>query len=468
MEKFITGPILDKVVAATNTYAEWKIGNKRRPEQRQHQASWTETHRLEISALFAIIVLMGIVVKPNLKSYFSKDKTTETPFFRTCFSRDRFLSLLEYLHFVNREDEDEEDRLRKLGPIIDEIVENCKKVFVPNRNVSLDESLFKFHGRLAFRVYNPMKRARFGIKVYKLCASDGRAAGYTYNFYVYTGQDKNDAVPASQRPVIKLTRPILNKGYNLYLDNYFNSPALFRRLHQQRLNVCGTLNLNRVGVPKFLQKLKLKKGEVVSRTDRNGLMILLWKDKKIVKMITTMHRNDVVDSGKRNRANEPIHKPRCVMDYNNGMGGVDRSDQLGSSHRSVRKFVKWYKKLFFYIMDLCLVNSFCVFKYLNRNRNWTFLDFKMKYIEDVLDEALPHLPSPQNRGADVPPLGRLTPNGHFPEVHPPTAKKQRPCKQCVVCSKNGRRTESLFRCDVCKVALCVEDCFKRYHTVVDY
>lgn len=27
--------------------------------------------------------------------------------------------------------------------------------------------------------YNPSKRARFGMKVYKLCTSDGKAAVYT-------------------------------------------------------------------------------------------------------------------------------------------------------------------------------------------------------------------------------------------------------------------------------------------------
>ena len=44
-------------------------------------------------------------------------------------------------------------------------------------------------------------------------------------------------------------------------------------------------------------------------------------------------------------------------------------------------------------------------------------------------------------------------------------QKKRPGQQrCVVCSKNNRRKETVFWCPKCEAALCVEECFKAFHT----
>ena len=48
-------------------------------------------------------------------------------------------------------------------------------------------------------------------------------------------------------------------------------------------------------------------------------------------------------------------KSECVLSYNRLMGDVDHSDQLATNHRSARKSIKWYKKLFFYLYST-LVN----------------------------------------------------------------------------------------------------------------
>ena len=106
----------------------------------------------------------------------------------------------------------------------------------------------------------------------------------------------------------------------------------------------------------------MKRGETVYRSD-GTLLALVWQDKKPVKMLSTFHRSTkIAIADKKHRDGSAVIKPRCVEDHNNGMGGVDRSDQLASCHNCVRKFVKWYKKLFLYIFDLCLVNGFRVFK----------------------------------------------------------------------------------------------------------
>lgn len=55
---------------------------------------------------------------------------------------------------------------------------------------------------------------------------------------------------------------------------------------------------------------------------------------------------------------------------------------------------------------------------------------------------------------------------HYLEVLAPTGKKNRPTKPCRVCKRNKLRRETRYYCPVCqeKPPLCVENCFKLYHS----
>ena len=54
---------------------------------------------------------------------------------------------------------------------------------------------------------------------------------------------------------------------------------------------------------------------------------------------------------------EVIKKPKVVEDYNQYMGGVDKSDQLVLYYGFAHRRVKWWERAFFHLMDLCLVNA---------------------------------------------------------------------------------------------------------------
>ena len=71
------------------------------------------------------------------------------------------------------------------------------------------------------------------MKLYRLCESDGPICGYTWNFKVYTGQNRDDSLPASTKVVMDLSQELLEKGYYVYLDNWYSSPELYQTLFQQ-------------------------------------------------------------------------------------------------------------------------------------------------------------------------------------------------------------------------------------------
>nr|XP_023024355.1 piggyBac transposable element-derived protein 4-like [Leptinotarsa decemlineata] len=79
-------------------------------------------------------------------------------------------------------------------------------------------------------------------------------------------------------------------------------------------------------------------------------------------MLTTFHEDRIVALDKVDfKTKEPIQKPAVVVDYNENMGAIDRSDMMLSSTECVRKFTKWYKKLFFHIVDLSLLKAHALY-----------------------------------------------------------------------------------------------------------
>lgn len=50
-------------------------------------------------------------------------------------------------------------------------------------------------------------------------------------------------------------------------------------------------------------------------------------------------------------------KPTVIVDYNNHMSGIDRADKMMSYYPMPRKCMRWYIKVFFHLVDICLWNS---------------------------------------------------------------------------------------------------------------
>lgn len=114
---------------------------------------------------------MAQVKKSNVQSYWSRRSIIESPIFQKTMPFRRFAQLSHLLHFSNNEVENKDDRMCKLRVIIDHLNKQFISIYTPDEYVSLDESLMKYTGRMSYKQFNPSKRARFGVKFYKLCES---------------------------------------------------------------------------------------------------------------------------------------------------------------------------------------------------------------------------------------------------------------------------------------------------------
>lgn len=236
-----------------------------------------------------------------------------------------------------------------------------------------------FRGRLRFKQYIKGKRHKFGIKLFKLCLS----GGYTYHTKIYCGADKVEGMSVATKVVFELMQGSLDKGATLYTDNWYTSIELAQKLLDRNTHLVGTLRKNRKGLPQDVVNAKLKKGEIIGR-EKNGIVVFKWKDRRDVMMLTTKHKDTLVEiPGRR----ETKMKPEAVIDYNTAKSFIDVSDQLSSYSTSVRRSLKWFKKVAVeLITGSALVNAYYLY---NKNKDInekkiSIIQFKENLCEQLL------------------------------------------------------------------------------------
>jgi len=99
--------------------------------------------------------------------------------------------------------------------------------------------------------------------------------------------------PKTAAVVLELLEPLLGRGHTLWIDNFFSSPELARKLQIEHSTDCvGTLKLNRRNVPKEVKDKKLEKGETIA-TNSGPVTVLKWHDKINETMVSTYHNADI-------------------------------------------------------------------------------------------------------------------------------------------------------------------------------
>ena len=118
-------------------------------------------------------------------------------------------------------------------------LENKKKLLINLVNTcpSLKQWYYGKGSSLSSNIFHPSE-PDFGMKIFQLREDNG----YAYRFEVYTGQNMNEDTewPKTEHPVKRMFLPLQNKGYELYMDNWYTTPHLLKNLHKNQTNAFGT------------------------------------------------------------------------------------------------------------------------------------------------------------------------------------------------------------------------------------
>jgi len=468
------------IVRETNLDANLQLLNKK---SASNCVCWVDCTLDEIKTFFALIILMGQIRKPSLNLYWSRRKILSTPFFNEIMPIARFKLISKYIRFSKR-DPDNENPLYRLQNIIDLVNKKFESIYIPRKEVSIDESIVNFKGRTTMSHYIPNKRHKRGFKIYKLCES---LTAYCSKFLIATKRNekynasKNKASTSAQYDspedleetnnilvgesiVSILGESIFNKGYLIYTDNFFTSPNLCRSLLERNTYSIGTTRMDRKNCPmKFRDKEKMKDQDV-RHASAHKILALKYQDKKKTVYFLTTYLKQLkwvnIDKGYKK-----IDRLECVHDYNQHMHGVDRHDQKLASFTIMRRHLKWYRKLFLYLLDMCILNASIVFhEYLQEKKSQfkilQLTQFRFDLVEQILSKVV--LVQYKKFAFKKNPL-RFNNDRCFLVKLEPTEKKKNPTRKCVYCTSKKRRSETVYRCVYCNVSL-HKTCFPMYHS----
>lgn len=260
----------------------------------------------------------------------------------------------------------------------------------------------------------------------------------------------------------------IEPGSLIVMDNFFSSCSLFESLLKRENFACGTVKKNSKGLPDFMRKNKqieksMARGEFQFGV-KNKTAAVKWMDRKAVCFLSSAHSPRKVSTvlrRQRNGARIEVGCPEVVKVYNQTMGGVDKFDQLRECYAIGRRSVKWWHRIFYYLIDLAIVNSYVMWK--NKSVDPTKchqLDFRINLARQLING----FSSRKNRGRPpnyfkqtVPDSIRVSNVGnHMPE-------KPGNSRRCKLCAAKKVQKRTLFICSCCKVPLCITPCFVNFH-----
>lgn len=320
------------------------------------QSDWRPTSAREIAVFFGIILQMGFHQGSSIEDYWSEgQKGTEY------MGRNRFQLLLSTIRFSNprtAERNKDEDRLAEIRSLVRRLNKRFQSVRSPLRCLVIDESLMSYRGKIVFKQFMKGKRHKYGIKIFRLCD----ATGYCYRFEVYAGKTRREENVTSKL-CLRLMRPsFLDNGHVLFVDNYFTSYDLARKLWARKTHLVGTLRRNRKDNPRELLNQRMKQGDYAAASDGEGVLVLRFFDKREVVILTTFH-NTKKQLHLSQRTRQPRLLPKAFIDYDFCKCGVDKSDQMASYHSALRKTKRWELKLAVeLLLNSAVVNTWCLLR----------------------------------------------------------------------------------------------------------
>ncbi|KAL8576606.1 hypothetical protein ACOMHN_025081 [Nucella lapillus] len=447
----------------TNNYAQQKIADKGLATD----PLWTDTTPDEIRAYLAILIMMGIKRLPRIHLYWSTDRRFSDSWISGTMPKTRFLKLNQYFHLrdtINTpgRDSPQYDPLFKIRPFLDMLQPLFKANYNPGRDLSIDESMIGYKGRLFFKQYMPAKPTKWGIKVWQMCEAE---TGYCVTFDVYTGRHsrQDTTVSLGEEVVNKLASNYFNQNRHLYFDRFFTSVPLLKHLRSKGTYACATVMSNRKGLPAEVKGAKLANRGDLLQMQQGSLMATVYRDKRHIMMLSTNQPpGKTVTVDKEN--------PTIIAAYNKNMGGVDKCDQHLSYYPVGHANKKWWRYIFNSMMNLCVVQAFITWKKSPHDppvkKRYDHLSFRC----DIVDQLRAGFSSRKRAASNRTPTTQPPIYYQTIDQHKLVRREgcKRVCRQCVIAgrrtAKNGR-VETSYMCQFCEVSLChhQRDCFRDYH-----
>ncbi len=389
------------------------------------------------------------------------------------------------------------DAAARIRPLMNIVKVRGSKYVDVGRNVAVDESSVPCRSRYARGLicFNASKpTGKYHFKIYMCCCSTSwLAISFRLHCVSETDERLKDVLETSdinafqasvdkssdvRKIVVETTLPIHNTKRVVNTDNFYTSWKLLESLKVVGLYGRGTIRVDSKLAPRCFQLSKRdnhKRGTWRQGVNvQDQLIAASWMDGSVVNILSNADDSGIGSVNRLiNNSKFAFEAPKCISEYNQGMQGVDRLDQLRGrfSIADGHSFRKWHKKLAMAFNDIARCNAYICRKLTNiydgvRDPHRLFMS---ELISDLLNGKWSNPASDTsmmfNDADEIVPDVRYTPSRSSPsapvviECCGMSARQvfpdSRPKRECVVCRFERRYpTESTVYCTTHNVSLC--------------
>ncbi|KAK7882220.1 hypothetical protein WMY93_028394 [Mugilogobius chulae] len=359
---FFSSSVVGTIVENTNKNA----AHMKHTTTMKDMRNWTNITVKDFYIHLATILYTSLVNLQEEKDYWKECFPYGLSFPGKTCSRNQFKKIRRALSLCDPEKDEENeskrdtpeyDKLFKIKPFFNEMVNACKSHFQPHSNICINE-----------RNVTKNQPLTCGFALFSLADSQ---TGYTWNLHIYTGKTAETRKQSVAQTAVAKLLPVslLGSGFTLYTDSLFSSPNLFKELREKNIGCCGILNKHHPEFPKTSQNdfpSPASRGDIRwIRKDR--LLFVKWIDTREVSMCSTVHEAFTGQVMKRpvREAKGMVAKqfpcPVAVADFYRHMIVPDKTDLSKATASCHTKDFILYK-------ELAKLKDNAALKYVTENR----------------------------------------------------------------------------------------------------
>ena len=285
--------------------------------------------------------------------------------------------------------------------------------------------------------------------------------------------------------VLEVSRPIHGTKRIVNTDNFYTSVQLLEALRLKGLYGRGTCRENS---KHFFKGIQISKKDNYARGVsfqavclEKKIIAASWVDANVVNIVSNADESTFVAVERRIKQNKVAFKaPKCVQEYNSGMQGVDRLDQLRArfSLSDGHSFKKWHLKLAMAFIDIARSNAFVTRKLALGEDGAKSRDLHRQFLLELTSElvsgewktavndeglmyaSLNDLPIPEATTTSTKPQSPIntdtSPTCQSIESKIAMQGKSRNSRNCKVCKIEGRKAkQNTVYCREHRVCLCM-------------
>lgn len=442
-----------------NAYAIKRTMENTPARKRSVFGRWRDITNDELHKFISVLIYMGMYKAPAIADYWSVSAECYIPWIHHVFNRERFQDI--YHTMLHCGDEAAEGKY-KIEPFMNLLLCKFRKAFYPFQELSIDEMVIGYKGRWQFKQFNASKPSKYHIKTFGLCDA---ATGFVVDILTYFGSNTSykPELDLDGGHAVKVFSTLLEHvgtGHKIFADRYYTTRKLIDYLLSRKQYYTGTVNINRIGFPKEVKTLSLEQRAMkwYINHDKN-LLCVAFRDKKAKRNVVLVSTDAEVQTTKI----KDMLKPNMINTYNRNMNGCDKLDQKVSYYGVFeRKTVKWWKKLFYWMLEVTQANAYILFCLSGAagRKKISLKDYKKMLMTQLTQHvvAMAQEKKLAGRQPEVSCLEKVNGRRHIVDF----SDRDRACAHC---STSAKRVRTHFFCSGCeaKPHLHPKGCFKAFH-----